>query len=76
MLKNPTNIILYACALMTYWAGLYGSDVQGKFLEGVRILVSSVHKVMAQQKRVPPRLLLDGPSQPRDSSGDVSDEDA
>ena len=26
-LRHPTDIILYACALMTYWAGLYGSDM-------------------------------------------------
>jgi len=76
MLKNPTNIILYACALMTYWAGLYGSDMQGKFLEGVRFLVSSVHKVMAQQMRPPSRLLLDGPTFAPDTTDEASEEEA
>jgi len=52
-LRHPTDIILYACALMTYWAGLYGSDMQGKILDGVKILISCVHKVMAQQRSFP-----------------------
>jgi len=74
-LKHPTDIILYACALMTYWAGLYGSDMQGKILDGVKILISCVHKVMAQLRSSSPRLLLDGPSQPQASVDDASDED-
>jgi len=74
-LKHPTDIILYACALMTYWAGLYGSDMQGKILDGVKILISCVHKVMAQQRSSSPHLLLDVPSQPQASAEDASDED-
>ena len=62
MLKHPTDIMLFACALMSFWAGLYGTDMQGKILEGVKILISCVHKVMAQQMRPPSRLLLDGPT--------------
>ena len=60
MLKHPTDVLLFACALMSFWEGLYGADMQGKILEGVKILVSCVHKVMAQQKRSPTRLLLEG----------------
>ena len=75
-LKHPTDIIIYACALLKYWAGLYGSDMQGKILEGVKILISCVHKVMAQQRRPSPRLLLDGPSRLHDTSDDASEDDA
>jgi hypothetical protein len=28
MLKNPNEILLYACALLCYWAGLYPEDTQ------------------------------------------------
>ena len=75
MLKHPNGIILYTCALMTYWAGLYGADMQGKILEGVKILVSCVHKVMAQQRHPSPRLLLDGPTRLHDTRDDASDDD-
>ena len=69
LVKHPTDIIIYACALMSYWAGLYGADMQSKILEGVKILVSCVHKVMAQQRRPSPRLLLD-------TREDTSEDDA
>ena len=49
--------------------------MQGKILDGVKILISCVHKVMAQQRSSSPRLLLDGPSQPQASVDDASDED-
>jgi hypothetical protein len=53
-LRNSSDILIYVGALLTYWAGLYGSEMQGKILEGVKILVSCVHKVMVQQRRSPP----------------------
>ena len=34
MLRNPTEIMIYACALMSFWAGLYGAEMRGKILEG------------------------------------------
>ena len=76
MLKHPTDIMLFACALMSFWAGLYGSDMQGKILEGVKILISCVHKVMAQQMRPPSRLLLDGPTFAPDTTDEASEEEA
>jgi len=30
LLRSPTEIITYACALMSYWSGLYGPEMQGK----------------------------------------------
>ena len=61
---------------MTYWAGLYGSDMQGKILDGVKILISCVHKVMAQQRSFPPRLMLDGPSQLQASEDEMLEEES
>lgn len=33
---------------MTFWAGLYNDDLQGKLLEGVQALLACVHRVMAR----------------------------
>ena len=33
LLRNPIDILIYACALMSYWAGLYGSDMQNKIMD-------------------------------------------
>ena len=76
MLKHPTDIMLFACALMSFWTGLYGTDMQGKILEGVKILISCVHKVMAQQKRPPSCLLLDGPARAQDTTDEASEDEA
>jgi len=50
--------------------------MQGKILEGVKILISCVHKVMAQQKLPPSCLLLDGPASAQDTTDDASKEEA
>ena len=50
--------------------------MQGKILEGVKILISCVHKVMAQQMRPPSRLLLDGPTFAPDKTDEASEEEA
>ena len=52
-LKNPAEILSYTCALMTYWAGLYGVEMQGKIMDGVKLLLSCASWVMAQQQRTP-----------------------
>ena len=51
-----------------------GADMQGKILEGVKILVSCVHKVMAHQRRSPNRLLLEGAASAQDTTDDTSEE--
>ena len=48
-LKNPAEILSYACVLMSYWAGLYSSETQGKILEGVQALLACAHRMMACQ---------------------------
>jgi len=63
MLRNPTEIMIYACALMSFWAGLYDAEMHGKILEGVKILLSCVQWVTTQQRRQPPPRLLLGSTQ-------------
>nr|TKW34758.1 hypothetical protein SEVIR_2G327000v2 [Setaria viridis] len=58
IIKNPVEIIFHACSFMTYWAGLYKTDLQEKLLDGVKVLLSCAHKVLAQQARPPPPALL------------------
>jgi len=57
-LKNPAEILSYACALMIYWAGLYGAEMQGKIVDGVKLLLSCASRVLAQQQRTNPPLLM------------------
>lgn len=38
--------------------GLYKTDLQEKLLDGVKVLLSCAHKVLAQQARPPPPALL------------------
>jgi len=58
MLTNPLEIISHACALLSYWAGLYGADMQASILAGVKTLLSCAHRVLAQNPSASPQLLL------------------
>ena len=73
-LKHPTDIIIYACALMSYWAGLYGPEMHGKILEGVKTLLSCVHRASAPPRRSLPRL-LPSTTQAQASGEDTSDDE-
>ena len=76
-LRNPADIISYACALMTLWAGLYGAEMQGKILDGVKLLLSCASRMMTNQQCLSPPLLLP-PKLPRDSDvvEELSDHEA
>ncbi|PAN21233.1 hypothetical protein PAHAL_3G451600 [Panicum hallii] len=69
-LKHPAEIIIHACALMSYWAGLYGAEMQSKIMEGVKVLLACAHKVLAQQPR--PVLYLPAPQE--DTSEEENDD--
>jgi hypothetical protein len=49
MIKNPLEILIHVCSFLTYWTGLYNSEMQGKILEGVQTLLAYAHKMMASQ---------------------------
>jgi len=41
-LRSPAEIVIHACALMSYWAGLYGSELHDKILVGVKLWLSAL----------------------------------
>jgi len=53
-----------------------GADMRGKILEGVKIIISCVHKVMAHQRRSPNRLLLEDAAGAQDTADPTSEEGA
>ena len=74
--ENPAEILSYACALMTYWSGLYGTEMQGKIMDGVKLLLSCASRMTAQQQHsAPPLLLVPSQSQDEDAEEDSSGED-
>ena len=50
VIKNPLEILIHVCSFLTYWTGLYNSEMQGKILEGVQTLLACAHKMMACQE--------------------------
>ena len=69
MLTNPLEIISHACALLSYWAGLYSTEMQATILAGVKKLLSCAHRVLAQPS-IPsrPMLLPSTPDEDEDDS--------
>ena len=49
IIKSPLEIITLVCSFLTYWAGLYNTETQGKILEGVQALLACAHKMMVHQ---------------------------
>ena len=75
-LASRVSPMFQMSTLMSYWVGLYGSKMHGKILEGVKILISCVHKVIGQQKLSSPPLLLEGPARLHDVGNEASDDEA
>ena len=73
MITNPVEILIQACAFMTYWTGLYNAEFQEKLLDGVKVLLSCAHRVLAQQGTKTSLLQLPAPS--GDNEDDDGDED-
>jgi len=57
MLTNPLEIISHACAMLSYWVGLYSKEMQATILAGVKTLLSCAHRVLSQPSTSPPLLL-------------------
>ena len=49
LIKNPLEIVIHACALIEFWAGLYTPELQGQLAAGVNIILSWAHRVLARQ---------------------------
>ena len=57
LIKNPLEIVIHACALIEFWAGLYTPELQGQLAAGVNIILSWAHRVLARQVHTTPPLL-------------------
>jgi hypothetical protein len=47
--KQPAEIVVLACALMKYRAGLYKTEVQEQLMEGADIILAITCKLLAEQ---------------------------
>lgn len=57
IIKNLAEILIHACAFMSYWAGLHNTDFQEKPMDGVKVVLACAHKVLAQPQRSSLRIL-------------------
>jgi hypothetical protein len=65
ILRNPAEIICYACALMGYWAGLFPELDKEALEAGVKMMLQIATKLM-REKTQDGRLLLE--NNPDDST--------
>ena len=61
-IKNPLEIIIHVCSFLTYWAGLYNSETQGKILEGVQALLVCASRLMTSHPSTTTTARLPPPS--------------
>jgi len=67
-IKNPAEIICYACALMTYWAGLFPEMDKETLQAGVTTMLQIATKLMLRSKQGDDTLFLK--ESPDDNSQD------
>ena len=65
--KNPLAVIMRTCSFLSYWSGLYGSEIQGKLLDGIKVMMSVACRLMTQDS-APRRLPLPAPEEDRSDS--------
>ena len=51
LIKYSSEILIHACSFMSYWAGLYSVEFQGRVLDGVKTLLAYAHRALALQNR-------------------------
>jgi hypothetical protein len=49
MLKNPIEILCFACTNMKYWAGLFKIDFQEQLAAEISAILSAAYRVMGNQ---------------------------
>ena len=54
ILRNPAEIVIHACALMAFWAGLYTPELQDQLAVGMKFILSCAHRVLARQTHPAP----------------------
>lgn len=50
VIKSPLDIIYHACALMTYWAGLYGEMDREQLVEGINTMLKIAEKILKRKR--------------------------
>jgi hypothetical protein len=51
VIRHPAEIVLHACSLLSYWAGLFTLERQEDVAAGVEVALSVAHKLLVQQNR-------------------------
>ena len=54
IIRNPAEIVIHACALMAFWAGLYTPELQDQLAVGMKFILSCAHRVLARQTHPAP----------------------
>jgi hypothetical protein len=61
VLKNLIEIILSACAIMCYWAGLYSESSQKMIKDGVNLMMKTAIRLIGSQAGDKPKLMDNTP---------------
>lgn len=56
---NPISIVCHACALMSYWAGVYSEGEKEALIAGVNTMMEITLKLVKKKPRTAPLLLQD-----------------
>jgi hypothetical protein len=59
--KHPAEIVIYACSLMLYWAGMFGAGMKTQMEEGVGTMLKIAYKLLAGSRQVLTPLMLQAP---------------
>jgi len=70
LIKDPLEIICYACALMKFWSGLYAKMDEEQLEEGVNTMLRVAKEILALQtaRQVDQLLLQDGEASEQDEA--------
>ena len=60
MLLNPVSIVCHACALMSYWAGLYAGMDREALEEGINTMLRIATGLLNKKQRKGDQHLLKG----------------
>jgi hypothetical protein len=71
-LRNPNKILLYACALLRYWAGMYSEDAQATINSGVDIMMKTTLKLLGKNSAGHRVKTLMGSRADEDQGGDAA----
>jgi hypothetical protein len=59
--KHPAEIVIFACSLMLYWAGLFGVSMKAQMEEGVGTMLKIAYKLLARSRQASTPLMVQAP---------------